>query len=170
MNNKYLYHFKKTRKQQAMLYIRMAAASLIYVLILLYIENYTTIDVPQDMSNILLIAFPTVAIILFLVALWHFKNPGTYEAIVTQEYFSVKYPGSKQSSFKLKISEIDKLEHRGSHGGGGRYVELGVVMKNGDFHHLSVNYGNNANNIYKALIKVNPEITFPKKANIKYTG
>lgn len=152
-----------------MLYIRLGIGLIVYVIILLYIENYTKINVPKDMSDILLIAFPIISIILFLIALWHFKNPAIYEAIVTQEYFSVVYPGSKQSSFKLKVADIDKLEHRGSHGGGGRYIELGVVMKNDDFHHLSVNYGNNANNIYKALIKVNPKITFPKRANIKYT-
>ncbi len=166
MSEEYLYHFKKTRKQRATLFFRMGLVSLGYLAVVYLIENYTDVAIPENLHNIMLIAFTLTAVILFYIAWWHIKNPAAYEAIITSRELSINYPESMAWSFKVKIEDIEKIEHRQTVSSGGKsIVRTGVVMKNADFHKISMNYGNSVNKMFKVLKSVNPEITFPKIIN-----
>lgn len=68
---------------------------------------------------------------------------------------------------------LDKADSR-KKGKGGRQVtsvedegitDLGILLKDGTFHHLSMNYRNNINKMYEAVKSVNPNVSFPKKTN-----
>ncbi len=83
----------------------------------------------------------------------------------------MKYPGSTMWSFDIKISDIKRFEHRNtlSHAGKG-IGESGALLNDGSFHEISMNYGNNINDMYEAVKTINPNVTFPKKVNKKVFG
>ncbi|WP_019529379.1 hypothetical protein [Dasania marina] len=63
----------------------------------------------------------------------------------------------------MNVADIKRIEHRQTHASGGKsIVRTGALMKNRDFHQISMNYGNNVNEMFKVLQSINPEITFPK--------
>ena len=163
MPDEYLYHFRKTRKQRSSLFIRMGVVSLGYIAALYLFEHYTDFNIPEDVHYIMVTAFSLASIILFYVAWWHIKHAATYEAYITCKEFSVSYPSVVSWSFKVNIEDIDRIEHRQTYSSSGKsIVSTGVVMKNEDFHKISMNYGNSVNKMFKALKSLNPEITFPK--------
>lgn len=169
MQEEYLYHYKKTRKQRSLLFIRMGALSLFYIVALFLVEAYTQIQIPDTTHNVMVASFSIAAAVLFYIGWWHIKNPATYEAYITAQVLSVDYPGSDSWSFRVRICDIAKIEHRQSHSSGGKsIVDTGVVMKNGDFHKISMNYGNNINTMFKALKSINPDMEFPKTINTRY--
>ena len=169
MTEEYLYHFKKTRKQRSKLFIRMGVVSLGYIAVLYLVEHYSDFVIPEDVHNIILIAFSTASIILFGFAWWLIKNPATYEAYITNKEFSVSYPEVESWSFKVKIEDIDKIEQNQTHSSGGKSIlNIGVRMKNSDFHKISMNYGNSVNKMFEVLKSVNPSITFPKTVKTSY--
>ena len=43
-------------------------------------------------------------------------------------------------------------------------------MKDGCFHHISMNYGDNIRDMYNAVKAVNPDVVFPYKVNTKAQG
>ncbi|MCW8933451.1 MAG: hypothetical protein OQK98_01885 [Gammaproteobacteria bacterium] len=163
MPEEHLYYFKKTRKQRSSLFIRMGLAFLGYITALYLVEHYTVFNVPEDVHYIMVSVFSLAAIILFYIAWWHIKNPATYEAYITSKEFSVSYPESMKWSFKVNIHDIIRVEHRQSLSSGGKsIVDTGVLMKNDDFHEISMNYGNSVNKMFKVLKTINPDISFPK--------
>lgn len=169
MKENYLYHFKKTRKQRANLFIKMGLASLIYIVVLYLVEHYLDIKVTTDTHNIIVLGFVVVALIMFYIAWWHIKNPATYEVYITTDEFSISYPESEFWSFKVNIEDIEKIEQRQTHSSGGRsIIKTGLVMKNGEFHNISMNYGNSINKMFKVLKSLNPKLSFPKKVNTDY--
>ncbi len=152
MTEEYLYHFKKTRKQRSKLFIRMGVVSLGYIAVLYLVEHYYDFVIPKDVHNIILIAFSLTSIILFYFAWWLIKNPATYEAYITSKEFSVSYSEVQSWSFKVKIEDIERIEQRQNHSSGGKSIlNVGVVMKNAEFHEISMNYGNSVNKIFKVL-------------------
>lgn len=46
--------------------------------------------------------------------------------------------------------------------------KVGLVMKNSDFHEITMNYGNSADEMFKVLKSINPSITFPKSIKTGY--
>ena len=169
MPEKYLYYFKKTRKQRSSLLIRMGVVSLGYIAALYLVEQYTDFNIPEDVHRIMVVVFSLVAIILFYIAWWHIKSPATYEAYITSKEFSVSYPEAMRWSFKVYIEDIQRIEHRQSRSSGGKsIVSTGVLMKNEDFHEISMNYGNSVNKMFKVLKSINPGITFPKIVKKNY--
>ncbi|WP_136806939.1 hypothetical protein [Desulfosediminicola flagellatus] len=134
-----------------------------YIAALYLVEYYTDFNIPEGVHDIIVIAFSSVAIILFYVAWWLIKNPATYEAFITSKELSISYPESMSWSFTVKIEDIKRIEHRQTHSSGGKsIVKTGVLMENSDFHEISMNYGNSVNKMFKVLKSINPEITFPK--------
>ncbi|WP_339673511.1 hypothetical protein [Dasania marina] len=145
-------------------------AALGYIAALYWVEYYTDFTVPEDFHTIAVIAFSLASLILFYIAWWHIKHPATYEAYITSKELSVSYPESLSWSFKVNVADIKRIEHRQTHASGGKsIVRTGALMKNRDFHQISMNYGNNVNEMFKALQSINPEITFSKTIKTNFT-
>ncbi len=167
MTEEYLYHFKKTRKKRANLFIRMGVGCLVYIAILYLVGNFT--DVPKNIHSIILIVLSLSSALLFYIAWWHIKNPATYEAYITNKTLSVSYPENESWTFKVPIEDIEKIEQRQNHSSGGKTIlKVGIVMKNSDFHEIVMDYGNSVNKMFKILNSINPEITFPKNVKTGY--
>lgn len=163
------YSYIKSRKQRSKLFIRMAVAALFYILILYLVESFTTIIITNDVHNIILGVLISSTIILLYIAWWHIKNPATYKATITSKEFSIAYPEVATWSFCVNIVDIIKIENRQTHSSGGKSImDTGVLMRNGDFHKISINYGNDINQMFKALKTINPSITFPKVVKSNY--
>lgn len=162
-----IYHYKKDRKKQSLLYIRMAVACLLYIAGLYGYEWLMDDLVSTEFKLQWILIFLLASLVLFAVAWWHRRNPATYEATITRERFVVDYPSYPDWSFDISIADIERFEYRQSIGQAGRGVlQHGVLLKNGDFHHISMNYGNSLNKMYKAIQSINPEITFPSKTKL----
>lgn len=163
MTEEYLYHYKKTRKQRSVLFIRMSMVFLGYIAALYLVENYTDLSISENTRNIMIISCALTALILFAIAWWHIANPATYEAYVTCEEFSVCYPEAESLSFRVKIDDMVEVERRINHSSGGKSISrIGVRMKNSDYHEISRNYGTTINKMSEILVSINPEITFSK--------
>ena len=144
LNGNPIYHYKKSRKQQAKLFIRMGLFCWVYVAALFVYEAYAEQAVPDDLRLAVLIAFPVASVILLLVAWWLMAHPADYEAIITRERFEIRYPGSENWSFSVDVRDIKRFENRQtlSHAGPG-IMQHGILLKDGRFFHISMNYGNN---------------------------
>ena len=166
-----IYHFKKSRRQHARLFIRMGLFCWIYVAALFFYEGFTQKSVPEDMRLALLVAFPIASMVLFLIAWWLIAHPADYEATITREKFIVRYPNTENWSFSVNIADIKRFENRQelTHAGSG-IMQHGILLKDGRFFHISMNYGNSIGDMYKAVKSVNPEVTFPSKVNKKVSG
>ncbi len=166
-----IYYYQKSRKQRSITFINMAVACLVYIAGLYAYEYYTDKPVSENFKLIYISAFSISSIILFYVAWWHRKNPATYEAIITTDRFFVHYPGSQQWSFDIKVADIKRFENRNTLSHAGRGIgESGVVLKDGRFYEICMNYGSNINEMYAAVKTVRPDITFPKRVNKKVEG
>jgi len=169
MANNYLYHYKMSRKKRSSLFVRMGVVSLAYIVILHLVEHFTDIIVPSDIHTIIVVVFSLATVMLFHAAWWHIKNGATYEAYITSTEFSVYYPGVASWSFKVKVDEIDKIEQRQNRSSGGKSIlNIGILMKNGEFHKISMNYENRVSNMFKVLKSINPKITYPKTIKTSY--
>lgn len=169
MKEEYLYSYIKSRKQRSKLFIRMGVISLFYIGILFAVESFTKVNISNNLHNIILSILVLTSVILFYIAWWHIKNPATYKATITSKELSVSYPEVSSWSFCVNIFDIEKIENRQTHSGGGRSImNTGVVMKNGDFHEISMDYGNSINKMFKVLKSINPDITFPKTVKTSF--
>lgn len=170
MKEQYLYYFKKTRKQRSMLFIRMAAMFLFYVGVLFWVKEKEIFKLPEDTHQIMMWAFSGLSVVLLYVAWWHIKNPATFEAYITNDKFFVSYPGVTNWSFDVYNKDILRLEVRQSHSGAGKSLSrTGLVMENGDFHELCMNYGNSIRQMHKALKTKYPEVSFTSRVKTKYS-
>ena len=167
----FIYHYKKNRNQRSKIFINTGIACLLYIAGLYGYEYIYSKSVPENIRSIYIITFSFSSIILFYVAWWHRNHPATYEAEITSHKFIVKYPGSLMWSFDVKVSDIKRFEHRNtlSHAGKG-IGESGILLNDGSFHEISMNYGNNINDMYDAVKTINSNVTFPKKVNKKVSG
>ncbi|MCC4284698.1 hypothetical protein LL273_13275 [Marinobacter salarius] len=171
MTEHVLYHYSKTRKQRAKLFVRMGVVCWVYVIALLLYEEFGEQSVPESLCLATLIVFPVASVILFLIARWHIRNPATYRAVITPERFLVEYPKSEQWSFSVNVADIKRFENRQTRSHAGKGIpEHGILMKDGSFHHISMNYGNNIRDMYNAVKAVNPDVVFPYKVNTKAQG
>ncbi len=170
-NNNLLYQYSKSPKKQAIVYINMGVMCWVYVLGFYLYQIKHSPSTPESLSTIFYTVFPLASLILFLIARYHFKHPGVYSATITKDYFTVIYPDSKQWSFKVKTPEIKRFEHRQtlSHAGKG-IGKSGVLLKDGSFHEICLNYGPNMNKMYRAVKSIYPEVMFPKTVNKKVSG
>jgi len=171
MQDNTIYHYKKNRKQQSLLFIRMGIACWFYIAGLFAFEYFSKNPISSDLKTYWTLGFGLISFVLFYVAWWHRKNPATYEATITTERFIVDYPFSPKWSFDIKISDINRFEYRQTlgHAGSGS-VQRGVLLKDGQFHYVSMNYGNSLSDMFKAIKQVNPQVVFPSKVNKKVFG
>jgi hypothetical protein len=166
-----VYCYKKSRKKQSRTFLNMALLCLIYIAAIYGYEYWFGKTFPEDLRSICIIAFSIASIILFYVTWWLRTHPATYDAIITAERFVINYPGSSQWSFDIKVSDIKRFEHRNtlSHAGSG-ISKSGVLLNDGSFHEICMNYGGNINKMYKAIKSVNSNVVFPKRLNKKVYG
>ncbi len=166
-----LFHFKKTRKQRSRLFINMALMCWFYIGILFGYEYVSQTRIDEPTRQIVLWVFFVSSIILLYIAWWHRRHPATYEARVTNDRVIVNYPGSTSWSFSVLISDIKRFESRKSlsHAGKG-IAQHGVLLNDGTFHHISMNYGVSIGDIYKAVQSVRPEVPFPARVNKRVEG
>ena len=136
-NGDLIYHYKKSRKQQARLFIRMGLFCWLYVAAMFGYEAYAQQHLPETLRLAMLIAFPVASAILFLIAWWLISHPAEYEASITQDRFVVSYPGSEIWSFSVSVADIQRFENRQElgHAGAG-IMQHGIVLKDGRFHHI----------------------------------
>lgn len=170
MKNNRIYHYKMNRKKRSTLFIRMGLACLAYIAGLYVYEIYSGQMVSENFRSIYIFSFSFCSLVLFYIAWWHLKNPAIYEAIITPQRFIVRYPDSLQWSFDVSISDIERFEYRQLYSHTGRGIaECGIVMKNGNFHKIVMNYGNNVNKMHASIKSINPDVTFFKKVNKRYS-
>ena len=164
MIEKSVYHYKMSRRKRSRLYINMSVACLLYIAGLFIYEGYSGEVVPSDFKYIWIGAFSFITALLSWATVWHLLNPGVYEANITFERFSVIYPEYPRWSFDISVSDILRFEYRQSRSHAGKSAASpGILMKNGDFHYVSMNYGNSINKMHKAILKVRPDIKFIKR-------
>ena len=171
MHSETLYHFRKTRKQHAAKFINMALMCWLYMAGIEFFDSVLGKAPPPETKLIMLVAFALASAILLAVAWWLRGHPAVYEAQINAQRFRISYPGSEQWSFDVPVSDIKRFEHRKtlSHAGSG-IVRSGVLMCDGTFHSIPMNYGNNINKMYRAVKKVRPDVTFPSRVNTRVEG
>ena len=165
MNDKYLYHFKKTRKERSTVFFNLGGLCILYITALYFFE--TRIDKQLSEQNLIILfgILGIASVIMFIIAIWHLLNPATYEAYVTKDFASVYYPDNENMSFEVTVNEIEKVVKRQNFFGNFQGLSSeGLRMKNGEFHMLTVTYGNYLTQFYKALNKARPDL------NIKITS
>lgn len=171
VNDEVIYHYRKTRRQQSKLFIRMGLFCWLYIAGLYIYESISGKGVPEDFRSIAIISLSIASIVLFLIAWWHLSHPATYEALITRERFTVDYPNHPPWSFNVRVADIERFENRRelTHAGEGE-VQQGILLKDGRFFYVSMNYGNRIGEMYKAVRSVNPDVTYPTKVNVKAHG
>ena len=165
--NQTLYYFKRDRNQQAKIFINMAIACLLYLVGLYSYAYLAAHSLSEQFITVCTSVFTIAIVILLLVAIWYRKHPACYEAMITNERFIVRYPHSSMWSFDVSINEIKCFEHRNtlSHAGSG-IAQSGVVLDDGRFVEISMNYGANINKMYQAVKTIKPSVTFSKTVNV----
>jgi hypothetical protein len=149
----------------------MGIACWVYIAGLFLYEFFSGNAVSVNVKTYYILGFTLASLILFYIAWWHRKNPATYEATITTERFIVDYPSYPEWCFDVNIFNIKRFEYRQTLGHTGRgNSQQGVLMNDGSFHNISVNYGNNLNHMYKAVRQTNPEVVFPNSVNTKVLG
>lgn len=181
---KILYDIKRTRKQLSRLFIRMGAMCWVYILGFYVYDRYTGDHALLVGDSLIVVSsFAIASLLLFLVAYWHIRNPATYHALITSRRFTVSYPGSKQWSFDVALDDIKRFEHRNtlSHAGKG-IPQVGILMNDGTFHQISLNYFNGSGrwrdlldggpvgDMHRAIQQVRPEVKYPKATNVRVDG
>lgn len=168
MNSDVIYSYKKSRKQQSLIFINMGTACFLYIIALYAYEQFSQNQIDQSFKSIFLVALIVSAFILFYVAWWLRTHPGVYEATITKDRFIIKYPESEAWSFDIRIEDIIRFEHRNtiSHAGKG-IAKSGVLLHDGTFYEVCMNYGLKINEAYKVIKTIKPDITFPNKVNLK---
>ena len=166
-----IYYYKRDRKQRSRIFINMGVACLVYIAGLYGYEFYSERLVSEQIRTIYISVFSISSAILFYIAMWHRKHPAVYEAYITTERFVVSYPESSKWSFDIRIADIKRFEHRNTLSAAGSGIgQSGVLLNNGKFHEISMNYGNNIKEMYQAIKTINPQITFPHTVNKKISG
>ncbi|RHW75513.1 hypothetical protein [Colwellia sp. RSH04] len=160
MKTDVVYYYKKDRKQQSKIFINMGVACIAYIAGLYGYEDFFNKTVAEDFKFYYILIFTISSVILFYIAWWHRVHPGTYEALITKDRFIVRYPESEMWSFEVKVSDIERFEHRNtlSHAGKG-IAKSGVLLKDGSFHEVCMNYGGNINKMYSAVKTIKNEVT-----------
>lgn len=166
-----LYHFRKTRRQQSRLYFRMAGMCWLYLLCLFFYEFYLAEPIAGDLRLAMYWGFSIASFVLVLIGWWHLERPGYFEVILTEERLKVHYPDSESWSFECSVGDILRFEHRRKHDHAGKSpLQSGLVLKDGSFHHISMNYGNSLKDLFAAIKSINPSVTFSSSVNTKYEG
>ncbi|MBT0586085.1 hypothetical protein [Alteromonas oceanisediminis] len=166
MNKDVVFHFSKTRAQRSRKFIYMALMCWVYIGAIYLYSQFGARALPASFVNISYVAFSVSSIILIVIAVWHHRHPAVFEAILTAKRLIVRYPGSERWSFDVAVDDIKRFEYRRtlSHAGDG-ITQHGIVMKDGTFHHCSMNYDLNLNTLHKAVQQVRPDVEFPKTVN-----
>lgn len=166
-----IYYYKRDRKQRSRVFINMGISCLVYIAGLYGYESYSGNQVSEQIRTIYISAFSIASVILFYIALWHRKHPAVYEAFITTERFVVRYPESSMWSFDIKVADIKRFEHRNTLSAAGSGIgKTGVLLNDGSFHEISMNYGNSIKEMHQAIKTINPKITFPHSVNQKISG
>lgn len=166
-----IYEFVKTRQQRSHLFINMAIACLVYIAGLVLYVRFGSVEIPKSFRLIAYFAFSVASLVLFYIAYWHRKHPAIYRALVTKERLIVEYPQSEQWSFNIAIDDIERFESRQSLSHAGSDVmQTGVLLVDGNFYSIPVNYGLNLGTLYKAIKTIRPEVEFPTKVNKRVEG
>ena len=171
MNTDVIFHFSKTRAQRARKFIYMALMCWVYIGAITLYSKFGAQALPASFVDISYLVFSLSSIILIAIAAWHHRHPAVFEAVLTDQRLIVRYPGSKQWSFDVAIDDIKRFEYRQtlSHAGDG-IPQHGIVLKDGTFHHCSMNYDLNLNTLHKAVQQIRPDVEFPKTVNKRIEG
>jgi hypothetical protein len=171
MQSEYIYHYIKTRAQRSVLFFTMSASCAFYAAGLFLFERLADKNISSEFKFYWVLGWTLIGLILCSVGVWHLLNPATYEATITSKQIKVSYPFSESLSFSLALDDIERFEYRVPVGPGGQGIaRCGILTKSGEFHCISMNYGNSVNKMYKAIISIKSGIPFYKKTDGKGRG
>ncbi len=171
MNSEPIYYFKKTRAQRSIVFFTMAVSSVVYAAGLFIFEELSAEDISPEFKFYWVSGCIVIGLLLSFIGIWNLLNPATYEAIITDKRFSVSYPFSDSLSFSVYVDDIVRFEYRQSVGHAGRGIpQHGIVMRSGQFHDISMNYGNKINDMHKAVTSIKPDVPFFKKVDGRGRG
>lgn len=171
MGYRFVYHYKKTRAQRSILFFTMALSCAFYAAGLFIFESLSGEIVSAEFKYYWLIGCGVIGFVLAVIGGWHLMNPATYEATITDKQLTISYPFSKSLSFSVPLNEIARFEFRHSVGHAGSGIPRhGIVLHSGEFYDISMNYGNNINEMHKAVASIHPNIPFYKKTDGKGRG
>lgn len=166
-----VFHYSKSRKQRSWLFINMGVMCWLYIAGLMAYQAYAETPLDAQLQNIMLSVFAVASLILFYIAYWHRSNPATFTATVTRDRLTIDYPGSEQWSVDVAIADIKRFESRQNISSGGKgMMQTGVLLNDGTFYHLSMNYGLHLGKLHKAVQQIKPDVTFPSKVNLRVDG
>lgn len=166
-----VFYFGKTRKQRAMKFVYMALMCWFYIGLAFANEKYKWVEVPAPTLNIANICFSVVSAILLYIAWWHKRHPAKYEAILTQSRLIIRYPGSDLWSFDVAVKDIKRFENRQTLSHAGRGIpDQGVLLNDGTFHVITLNYDLSISDLHKAVRRLRPDVTYSKLVNKNVEG
>ncbi len=166
-----IYRFRKTRRQQAWQLVLGAFVLWGFIGSGLWYESLTGDSLPPEFRFWSALGLGVAGAISLVAALWCLRHPAEYLAEVTHERLLVQHPGSRDWCIDVPVAEIKRFEYRRTHSPGGEGIlQHGVLLHNGEFHHINMNYGVSLKRLYKAAKQVNANVTFPSKVNKRMFG
>ncbi|MAF97234.1 MAG: hypothetical protein CMH26_01205 [Micavibrio sp.] len=166
-----LYEYEKSLKQRAIIFFNMCAMSLLYLAGIVGYDIYKPGAMPEDLVFWSKIIFSIAAIITLIIGIKARKSDKIYRAIVTTDRLIIEYPDVEQWSFDLPLKDIKRFEKRQALGGGGPgIIHDGILMKDGTYHEISVNYGVSIGKMLKAVQRIHPDIEQRKTINKSAPG
>ena len=171
MSEQPVYRFTKTRRQQAVRLVSGAVVCWAYIGGALLYEDLSGQALPQELRFWGAVGLSVASGFSLLAALWCYRNPAEYVAEVTPERLVVKHPGHAGWCFDVAVSDIKRFEYRRTYSPGGEgTLRHGVLLHDGEFHHINMNYGVSLKKLFKAVRHVNPSVTFRSKVNKRFAG
>ena len=155
-----LYHYKRTRRQQA---IKIALNILILPL-LLYIFEYIAKDTSNFKEMYLLaekIAL-SISVILIVIFIWFLRSKEKFEIYVTESEFYSYHPLFKEWCFSVSPKDIKSIKNNSGYTSGHIFTNIHMYLHSGVIYQICQNYSFSRKKLYGALKSVNPNIELPE--------
>jgi len=156
-----LFHYKRTRKRQAL----TVAINIIFLPILLYIFEQIAKDQGnfEEIYAIAVKIISAIGIVLVGVMIWFLRSKEKFEIYVTEDKFHSYHPLFREWCFTVNPKDINKIKH--SYSLGSEMTSIDMIMNNGDRFQICKNHGYSRKGLYEALRRANPEIELPENIN-----
>lgn len=163
MDTMMLFHYKKTRKRQAI----TIAINILILPLFLYFFRYAMEGEPNfeevvaTANNIVIV----ISVVLICLLIWFLKSKEKFEMYVTENEFYSYHPVFSEWCFSVNPKDIKAVEHHLSIGSG-LMTNINVHLNSGQKIQVCQNYSFSRDDLYFALKKANPNIDMPDNANI----
>lgn len=106
-----------------------------------------------------------ITVALTCILIWFLKSKEKFEIYVTENEFYSYHPVFKEWCFSVNPKDIKTIEHN-LRIGSEFMTNINVQLNSGQKLQICQNYSFSRKDLYSALQKVNPNISFPDNANI----